>query len=167
TAEYAIRNFDSARLTVSSLELIEPLLTQVLGYELVEHKENLYLFAVPDMTRAAYLEVEVAAGPLGATGAGTVHHIAFTATTEDHQLQLRDTVMSLGLHPTTVIDRYYFKSVYFRTPAGILFELATEGPGFTADEKEAVLGQKLALPPFLEDQREDIEATLPPINLHG
>jgi len=72
--------------------------------------------------------------------------------------------LELGLYPTEVINRFYFKSVYFRTPAGILFEIATDGPGFAADEDEKHLGEKLALPPFLEPQRKQIESRLLPIS---
>jgi len=94
-----------------------------------------------------------------------VHHIAFRAKDTKEQMMLRDKVAKLGLYPTEVIDRFYFKSVYFRTPAGILFEIATDGPGFTADEKEEELGKKLALPPFLEQERVTIESHLPQFNL--
>jgi glyoxalase family protein len=78
---------------------------------------------------------------------------------------MRERVMQLGLYPTGVIDRFYFKSVYFRTMPGILFEIATDEPGFTADEREPDLGKKLALPPFLESARVAIESRLPRIDL--
>ncbi|MEX2143041.1 MAG: hypothetical protein WD740_00475, partial [Anaerolineales bacterium] len=102
--------------------------------------------------------------PMGINAVGTVHHIAFGVGNEAEQLELRTRVQELGLRPTEIIDRYYFKSVYFRIPAGILFELATMGPGFTADESESELGQRLALPPFLEQHRQQIEAGLKPIS---
>ena len=97
--------------------------------------------------------------------AGTVHHIAFRADDEKMQAAMRDRVIQLGLYPTEVIDRYYFKSVYFRTSAGILFEIATDGPGFTADETIKTLGEMLALPPFLEPKRAQIEAQLLPLSV--
>jgi glyoxalase family protein len=75
----------------------------------------------------------------------------------------RDRILGAGLQPTPVIDRFYFKSVYFREPGGILFEIATDGPGFAADEAEESLGEKLALPPFLEPERQRIEAGLAPL----
>jgi glyoxalase family protein len=110
--------------------------------------------------------LEVAVSPSHAPGlqaAGTVHHIAFRANDAEHQLQLREKILALGLYPTEVINRFYFKSVYFRTQAGILFEIATDGPGFTADESADALGTHLALPPFLETQRSSIEANLIPL----
>ena len=98
----------------------------------------------------------------GLAGAGTVHHVAFAMETADEQAW-RDHVARAGLRPTTVIDRFYFHSVYFREPSGVLFELATMGPGFTADQPESELGSVLALPPFLEPHRAEIEAVLTPL----
>lgn len=165
-SEQAIRHFHSAQLSTASLGAVEPILVQAFGYERVDGDGHLSLYRLADQDRAYELEVEEApAGQPGLNASGTVHHIAFGAHDEDHQLALRERVLSMGLQPTQVIDRYYFKSVYFRIPAGILFEIATMGPGFTADEDEATLGERLALPPFLEDQREQIEAGLPPVHI--
>ncbi len=159
----AIRYFDSATLSVSDRLLIEPIL-QLLGYELQMIDEAGLLFALPGKTRAAYLVVDESLARIRATqAAGTVHHIAFAVKDEADLLAMRAKLVAVGMFPTQVIDRYYFKSVYFRVPAGILFELATEGPGFTADEDLKTLGEKLALPPFLESQRQEIEQGLPPI----
>lgn len=172
--EHAIRCFYSARLGVFSTETIAPVLEFVLGFRMVEEGQQQALFqveAVADNTldsemgnRGCY--IEVAELPLlepGINAAGTVHHIAFAVADEEALLKLRDRVFEVGLYPTEVIDRYYFKSVYFRTKAGILFELATMGPGFTADESLETLGERLSLPPFLEDQRAMIEAGLEPV----
>lgn len=162
--ENAIRSFYSATLTVHDLALIEPILTQVFEYELQETAANRFVYSVPNSHRAHTVEVVVDTAPFGGIpAAGTVHHIAFRAADEAQQLAMRNKVAELGLYPTPVIDRFYFKSVYFRTPAGILFEIATDGPGFTADEAEASLGKKLALPPFLESKRVEIEKKLIPI----
>ncbi len=164
--EQAIRHFHSASLSAASLGSVEPILLQALGYERVNQDEHRTLYHLEGQQRASALEVEEApGGPAGLNASGTVHHIAFGATDEAHQLALRELVLNMGLHPTQVIDRYYFKSVYFRIPAGILFEIATMGPGFTADEDEVTLGERLALPPFLESQREQIEAGLPPVHI--
>jgi glyoxalase family protein len=95
-----------------------------------------------------------------------VHHIAFRARDDAHQAQMASTVRSLGLQPTEQIDRKYFKSVYFREPGGILFELATDAPGFAVDEPMRELGTHLKLPEFLEPRRSRIEAALPPLGLH-
>jgi glyoxalase family protein len=99
----------------------------------------------------------------GIPGAGTVHHVAW-ATTDDEHPAWRDQVRGHGAHPTDVIDRHYFRSIYFREPSGVLFELATPSPGFTVDEPLETLGEKLSIPPFLESRRADIEATVKPLD---
>lgn len=180
--EQAIRCFYSARLGIFSHETIVPVLEFVLGFRMVEEGQHESLFQAEVVrdhklenthdnnpagtisSRGCYLEVaELPLLEPGINAAGTVHHIAFAVEDEEALLKLRERVFDVGLYPTEVIDRYYFKSVYFRTRAGILFELATMGPGFTADEPLEVLGERLALPPFLEDQRAAIEAGLEPI----
>jgi glyoxalase family protein len=95
-------------------------------------------------------------------GAGTVHHVAWASTPEDHE-QWRERVVEAEMRPTPVIDRFYFRSVYFREPSGVLFEIATLGPGFTVDEPLESLGEKLSLPPFIEHLRDRIEPNLRPI----
>jgi glyoxalase family protein len=98
----------------------------------------------------------------GIPGAGTVHHIAFAMEMADEDTWL-DKVTRAGRRPSPLIDRFYFHSIYFREPGGVLFELATMGPGFTADQPESELGSSLALPPFLEPHRAEIEAVLSPL----
>jgi glyoxalase family protein len=98
----------------------------------------------------------------GIEGAGTVHHIAWASEMDDHG-EWRERAIAGGSHPTPVIDRFWFRSIYFREPSGVLFEIATLGPGFGVDEDPEHLGEKLILPPFLEDQREQIEAVLTPV----
>lgn len=105
-----------------------------------------------------------AGAPQGQPGIGTVHHVAVRARDDDHQAELRDAVADLGMQVTPQKDRQYFRSVYFRELGGILLEIATDGPGFTADEAEAELGSDLKLPPWLEDSRDDIERNLPPLD---
>lgn len=162
--DYAIRNFYSATLSVVNKEMVEPILTEVFGYQLMKSDGHVHLYKTPFSQKAVFLEVsETPSLQFGFNAAGTVHHIAFCARDEKEQLEMRQKVLDLGFYPTEVIDRFYFKSVYFRTPAGILFEIATDGPGFTADEKEKELGKKLALPPYLESQRKEIEKNLPVI----
>jgi len=161
----AIRSLFSATLNVLQLELIDDVFT-TMGYELAEKNEQSALYALPTSAKAAFIQVDINQLQEPAIGAaGTVHHIAFQVKDEAQELEMRRKIFELGLYPTEVIDRYYFRSVYFRTKAGILFELATLGPGFTADEEESVLGEKLALPPFLEDQRAAIEAGLSRITM--
>lgn len=165
TKENAIRNFYSATLSISDVRLMDPILKHVYNYEQFNKDDNTYLYKVANSTRASILEVYAEkSGEIGESGAGTVHHIAFRAHDEKEQLEFTHKILELGLYPTEVINRFYFKSVYFRTPAGILFEIATDGPGFTADESEKDLGKRLALPPFLEGERDMIEKNLSPIS---
>lgn len=164
--EHAIRHFYSAMCTVSDIRLIEPVLTSVFGYTRSGTDKNIVEFSVTDSARASVIEVmEDPTKEWGVQGSGSVHHIAFRANDSKQQQELRTIVVRLGLTPTTVIDRFYFRSVYFRIPSGILFEIATDGPGFTADENETALGEHLSLPPFLESQRREIEKNLPDIVL--
>lgn len=160
---HAIRHFHSARITVHSAQLIRHVLDEF-GYEKKLSEDNLILFQLPKLKRAENLEVAIdTTVPYDSGMAGCVHHIAFAVVDEASESKWREKLRELGLQPTHIIDRYYFESVYFRLPEGVLFELATMGPGFTVDESEETLGQKLALPPFLEHQREIIERNLIPI----
>jgi glyoxalase family protein len=109
--------------------------------------------------------VESAVAPHGAVGVGTVHHIAFAVEDEDAQLKWRERLLARGVHVTPVLDRKYFKSIYFREPNGILLELATVPPGFAVDEPMEGLGRSLTLPDWLEPRRRAIEASLEPISL--
>ena len=101
----------------------------------------------------------------GADGVGTVHHVAFRAASEEAQLDKRAEIEAKGIEITLVIDRQYFRSVYFREPGGVLFEIATDAPGFTIDESAAELGGRLMLPPEYEARRRQIEDVLPDLRL--
>jgi glyoxalase family protein len=103
----------------------------------------------------------------GAWGVGAVHHLAWSVTDLDYELAVRAQIEKAGGRATDVIDRFWFKSVYFKEPGGVLFELATEGPGFAVDENPAHLGETLVLPPWFEPSRAQIEAVLPPLTLPG
>lgn len=165
TKDQALHAFYSATLSVHAIEAIVPVLN-VFGYKETDVSGNLHHFQLDHTKRAPVLVVDSENIPEPAlNGSGTVHHIAFAVDNEQDELRMRNKLVEIGLHPTPVIDRYYFKSVYFRTEAGILFEIATDEPGFTADEEERTLGEKLALPPFLEPYREEIEQELPPLKL--
>ncbi|WP_435184860.1 ring-cleaving dioxygenase [Halobellus sp. EA9] len=120
-----------------------------------------------DGDRATVVDVLHRGPPRGRPGVGTVHHVAFRAADEDEQLAWREELQDAGQFVTPQKDRQYFKSIYFREPGGILFEIATDGPGFTADESVAELGSELKLPPWLDDERERIEASLPPLGEPG
>lgn len=161
--EHALRCFHGATMAVISEELISPVL-DLLGFRKEETEGQHYLYRIPDRTNAAFLEVEELPLEFGVlNGSGTVHHIAFAVPDDAAEMKIHDELVKIGLHPTHVINRFYFRSVYFMTPAGILCEIATDDPGFTADEDAATLGEKLALPQFLEDQRAHIESVLPPL----
>jgi glyoxalase family protein len=112
--------------------------------------------------RGAFYVYDTPPPERGLSGAGTVHHVAWAAKPEEHEAW-RERVTTAGGQPTPVIDRFYFRSIYFREPSGVLFEIATLGPGFTVDEPLESLGEKLSLPPFIEHMRDEIEAKVRPI----
>jgi glyoxalase family protein len=107
--------------------------------------------------------VESGPGAEGEESMGTVHHVAWRTADAAHQSEWRDTMVKAGRNVTPVIDRYYFKSIYFREPGGVLFEIATDGPGFTVDETAESLGSTLSLPPWFNVRRDRLDVTLPPI----
>jgi glyoxalase family protein len=143
------------------------LLTESFGYRLVKESGNRFRFASSDDDAPGKI-VDLLClpdtGP-GRVAAGSVHHIAFRARDDQEQLKWREHLVELGLNVTPIIDRTYFYSIYFREPGGILFEIATEPPGFTLDEKLDELGRHLRLPPWMESARSQIERVLPPIKL--
>ena len=112
------------------------------------------------------MDVVNAAGfPAGSMGVGTVHHVAFRVPDEETQLALREEISGLGYDVTPVLDRNYFRSIYFREPGGVLFEIATDPPGFAADEDPSHLGETLKLPPWLESRRDRLEEVLPALRV--
>jgi glyoxalase family protein len=163
-AERQVRGLYGAQIWEREATPTTAFLTSVMGFERLgaERGWTRYGFAgavgvldireTPDMRR-------------GAWGVGTVHHLAWRVSDEAHQLAVRQHVETAGAHPTPVIDRFWFKSVYFKEPGGVLFEIATDGPGFAIDEHSAHLGESLVLPPFLEPQRSQIEHVLPTLTL--
>jgi len=163
--KYSIHGFHAPTLEVNCAKKTEKVLKE-LGFELLDQDGSRKRFSVnPKSTSGSVDLVERPDGQFGINSAGTVHHIAFRCANEKEQLKWRKEITGLGLHVTPVIDRFYFHSIYFREPSGILFEIATEGPGFTADESAARLGETLKLPPQYERHRAEIERALPPILL--
>ena len=161
--KFAIHGFHAPTLEVQQRGPTEELL-KTLGFELIGEEESRRRFSVNQKLTSALIDlIERSEGQFGVNSAGTVHHIAFRCANEKEQLRWREQLIELGLHVTPVIDRFYFHSIYFREPGGILFEIATEGPGFTADESVEHLGESLKLPPQYEEHRAEIERTLPPI----
>jgi glyoxalase family protein len=155
--EHALQGFDSVRAYASSPEPSRPLLEEALAFEERGDGE----FEARGSARGGSIAYDAGAAR-GVPGAGTVHHVAWSVGMEE-QDEWRSRVAAAGAHPTPVIDRFYFRSVYFREPSGVLFELATRGPGFDADEPMETLGERLALPPDYEPLRERLEPVLTPL----
>ncbi|HEY0972065.1 MAG TPA: VOC family protein [Gemmatimonadales bacterium] len=165
-AEHAIRGFHDVTLWVERGDPSEDVLVDTLGFRLVRDDEGTRRYSVGDGRPGEMVIVRAVGGFLkGVGGAGTVHHVAFSVEDGASQLAVRDRVRDAGLEPTLVRDRKYFQSVYFREPGGVLFELATDGPGFTVDEPLERLGESLMLPGQFEPHREAIEGSLPRIHL--
>jgi glyoxalase family protein len=164
-SERAIRGFAAPTLEVRNPEKTEKLLTEILGFEFVAEENNRRRFRGSGSNASAEIDLVSSEAGFGQIAAGTVHHIAFRAPDDDEQLKVREQLVARGLNVTPVIDRQYFHSIYFREPNGILFEIATDGPGFLIDEPADALGQTLKLPPIYESKRNEIERVLPTIHL--
>jgi glyoxalase family protein len=163
-----IRGLGAVELTVRDLGPTAWVLTEVLGFRLTsEYAQNggrVVAFEVGPGGPGAEVRVVEEPGVSPAhLGRGGVHHVAFRTPDDEEHAAWRERIQAAGLGVTPQIDRYYFRSIYFREPGGVLFEIATDGPGFTSDEDAAHLGERLALPPFLEPHREEIERRLAPI----
>jgi glyoxalase family protein len=165
SSERAIRGFAAPTLEVRNLEKTEKLLTEILGFEFVAEENNRRRFRGSGSNASAEIDLVSSEAGFGQIAAGTVHHIAFRAAGDDEQLKVREQLVARGLNVTPVIDRQYFHSIYFREPNGILFEIATDGPGFLIDEPADALGETLKLPPIYESKRNEIERVLPTIHL--
>jgi glyoxalase family protein len=157
-ADFALQGFDSVRAYARQPEESRPLLEETLAFE---SRSDTEWEARGERRGGIYRYDEAPAEP-GIGGAGTVHHVAWASTMEEHEAW-RERVAEAGARPTPVIDRYYFRSIYFREPSGVLFEIATLGPGFTADEPLETLGERLALPPDYEPLRDRLEEVLTPL----
>jgi glyoxalase family protein len=158
-AEHGLLGFDGVRAYSSDPAASAPLLEEGLGFSALG--EGRYE-AAGEQRRGLY-EYEPAPAEPGSQGAGTVHHIAWSAADDEEQSAWRRRVVEHGARPTPLIDRTYFHSIYFREPSGVLFELATRGPGFTVDEPLESLGESLQLPARYEPMREQLERTLTPL----
>jgi glyoxalase family protein len=173
--EHQIRGLGPITISVPSLKSTERVLTDVMNMKRVreytarasnqsETTSSVHVFQMHNGGPAAELHVALEPDlPVQHLGAGGVHHVAFRVPTFEEYDQWNERLLSLGIRSSGPVDRFYFRSLYFREPTGILFELATDGPGFASDESMDHLGEKLALPPFLEGRRKQIEAGLKPI----
>ena len=164
--EVAVRGFFGVTLSEEGFERTAALLTEILGFRAIGEENNRFRFSsaagapgtlvdvvcVPDTTR-------------GKVAVGTVHHVAWRTPSQEAQAGLRERLATEGFNVTPVLDRRYFRSIYFREPGGVLFEIATDAPGFTVDEDAGQLGSRLMLPPWLDPVRSRVEYALPPLRL--
>jgi glyoxalase family protein len=165
-AEHAIRGFAGVTLSLAEHAPTAALLAEVMGFRALEEDAGRLRYQIGDDTQGARIDLLAThAARRGAMGAGTVHHIAWRTPDDEQQLIWRQTLLAHGLQVTPVRDRQYFHSIYYREPGGVLFEIATDPPGFTTDETPEELGTHLKLPPWLEPQRALLERQLPPVHL--
>jgi glyoxalase family protein len=165
STDMAIRGLHSVTLTVTSPEASVSFARELLGFKVADEAEGLVRLAVNGDLPGHVLELSYGDdAPPGRNGLGTVHHVALAIADEDEQKRLRQELITRGISVTEVLDRQYFRSIYFREPGGVLYEAATIAPGFTVDEPLAGLGQELKLPPWEEKNRAEIERNLPVID---
>jgi len=157
-AELALQGFDGVRAYAGEPDASRETIEGVLGFE--SRGERAWEARGP--SRGGSYAYDQPPPERGIPGAGTVHHVAWASTMEDHA-SWHERVVEAGLHPSPIIDRFWFRSIYFREPSGVLFELATLGPGFTVDEDQEHLGESLVLPPAFEHLRAQIEPVLTPL----
>jgi len=159
---HAIHGFHHITITTNKMETTAAVLTHIFGYKVAETEVNRSRFITDAVEHAAIVDLVEAPGEaIGHVAGGSVHHVAFRVKDEATLMYFRDKIVELGLNITEKIDRNYFYSLYFREPGGVLFELATDNPGFTIDEPIEELGQNLKLPAQYESIREEIEGVLP------
>ena len=161
-ADRQIRGLHGVRLWERDRMATADFLRDVLGFDPVGDEAGWHRFGSGDGGSGRLLDLrEQTAARRGAWGRGSVHHVAWRVPDEEVQAEVRNGLAAAGRRPTAVIDRFWFKSVYFREPGGALFEIATDGPGFSVDENAAELGERLVLPPWLEPRRAWVEEILP------
>jgi glyoxalase family protein len=166
---FALAGFHSVTLAEEGYERTAAMLQEVMGLRPVGNENRRFRYAIDDEeSPASIVDVICApAGPTGQLGAGTVHHLAWRTSNDADQRDWRNVLVRAGVNVSPVMDRRYFHSIYYREPGGILFEIATDAPGFATDEPYSRLGERLMLPPWLESSRRAIEATLPPLTMPG
>jgi len=164
-ADVATKGFHNITLTLNDIKPTALVLTEIFGYKLIDQDVNRYRYATDAVENAAIVDlVELADEKRGLNANGTVHHVAFRVKNDEILMHFREKIEEFGLSITPQIDRQYFHSLYFREPGGVLFEIATDNPGFTVDESLEELGQNLKLPAQYESQRAAIEKHLVKIN---
>jgi glyoxalase family protein len=163
--EVATKGFQNVTLTLSKIKATADILTRIFGYKLIAQEGNLYRFYTDAIDNASIVDIIEAPGEKAGLGAGgTVHHVAFRVKDDNSQLKFRQLILSKGYDITPQIDRNYFHSLYFREPGGVLFEIATDNPGFMVDEPLEELGKNLKLPAQHEPLREKIIKHLPALD---
>ena len=161
-ANRQIMGLHSVRLLERDLRLTSSFLTETLGFKDMGEDGGWHRFGLGDGGSGRHLEIrELPEVPRGQWGVGSMHHVAWRVPDDATEITVRERVALAHRRPTEVIDRFWFKSVYFLEPGGVLFELATDGPGFAVDEEKEALGERLVLPPWLEASRGEIENALP------
>ncbi len=165
-AEYQIRGLEGARMSEASLQTTTSFLETAMGFQHIGTEGEWLRYGIAGGKSGRYVDVrEVPDARRGAWGTGSIHHLAWRVDDEAHQSEVRSSVEAGGARPTPMIDCFWFKSVYFKEPGGVLFELATDGPGFAVDEDPQHLGETLVLPPWLEPDRAAIEGSLPKLTM--
>lgn len=165
-AGYSVKGFYGATLNLRDKELTEKLLTEHMDYRFIGEENGRYRYGTEGKPGDIVDIVIDKSGNRGSQGAGTVHHIAFRTENAASQLQVQEILIRNGYQVTEVKDRNYFTSIYFREPGGVLFEVATDEPGFAIDEDEAHLGELIKLPEWAEPNREKLEESLTPVKLN-
>jgi len=164
-AEHVLQGFHSVTLLLNDVDPTAAVLIDHMGYEFLGKEDNRYRYRGASNDRGLYVDIlHVPDAARGAFGAGSIHHIAFRTVDDEEQLEYMEKLRAVGLQVTPVQDRQYFHSIYFREPGGVLFEVATDEPGFTLDETVEELGSSLKLPSWYESKRSQIEARLPAIS---
>lgn len=164
--EHAIKGFYNVEIWQEGYERTAGLLTGQMDHQLIAEKGNRFRFAASD-SPGNYVDVLCTPDSLrGLGGSGTVHHLAFATPDKEAQTAMQKKLLDGNFNPTPILDRNYFTSIYFREPGGVLFEVATSGPGFDVDEDLAHLGEQLKLPAQYEPRRSRLEQELPPVSLH-
>lgn len=161
-ADVALKGFHTVTLTLENIKATAEILTEVFGYRLMEQDGNIYRYQTDTVENAALVDLlESPGAQRGLNAGGTNHHVAFRVENDEILMAVREKILARGLHITEKINRDYFYSLYFREPGGVLFEIATDNPGFATDETVSELGSSLQLPDRYESMREQIEKGLP------
>jgi len=159
--EHSIRKFFGATFNLNKATETEKLLSQIMGMSFIKSENNIKRYSSGKDESLCFVDIiENENGNYAVSSAGSVHHIAWRTANDEEQINWRNKFLQAGYHPTEVVDRNYFHSIYFREPGGILFEIATDQPGFMVDETFESLGTELKLPPWYESKRKTIESGL-------